>query len=421
MAYSPEVSHLPDDRGAYRERLRLIATARSSIVLATYSVQAGPEVTAILDALIAKAKQGVAVCFKFDAEREFAFGASEDIKALRPKFRELEAAGGGVFGYGMGQQVASFGSGDHIKGLIVDGKTAIVGGRNFGVKHFNGTYGDYDVEVGGSAAPEYAAALFHTLQHAPLFHDSPEVPSSAAQSAHAHALLDRVHFDYSAANRSARSNERMLLDRGRSPGTRLAILTWDPTFDRRAAGASEHPNAITQAFIETIDRAQSEIILNCNSFNPGEQTVAAICRAARRGVKVHILTASPTGAGISPLPYFNAMRIYPQLIGAGVHIWESQRYQHEKLFVVDNALAVVGSYNFEPAAEEKLKEQSTFSADPSWVKNIRSFLVKTLTDECKPYTPQPEKLSFWHILFFPFWKLFVWLEKELAYAMRTQF
>src|SRR5690349_12905368 len=59
IAYSPTVEYLSDGEEAYQHRLRAIAAATSTIALSTYVLEGDKYGLGLLDALTAKAKEGV--------------------------------------------------------------------------------------------------------------------------------------------------------------------------------------------------------------------------------------------------------------------------------------------------------------------------------------------------------------------------
>lgn len=425
LAYSPTVDYLDDGAAAMQARLDNIAAAKSTIVMSTYVVECDSAGYTMLDALTAAAKRGVKVAVCFDMVPEsFVNGEASDKnkKTLADKLAALGAAGGVICFYGHDEQMSdSLLSGNHLKLLLCDGAKAIAGGRNVGKDYFDGDWGDFDLGTSGTLAPQIGERVANTLKHTEYsesYVGDRKHPSLATQARFA-AFMNDFQRDIITAKRNAEVTAQRALSQGHSPGTPLVLTTFNPSSDLRPAKPGESPNAITQALIETINRARTEIMVSCNYINGGDGIMEALMNAARRGVSVNIVTTSRTTSERSMMPYDNAHRWYGQLTAAGVRIWETYHNEHEKVVVVDNELGCTGSYNIELAAEEKLVEQMTWSADPTFVSRIHKKMTDVIEKSCKLYTPAAEpKLEWWQILFAPFYFPAHWIYVAFAYLLR---
>lgn len=99
-------------------------------------------------------------------------------------------------------------------------------------------------------------------------------------------------------------------------------------------------------YLKAISRAQRTVRVANAYFLPDPKLVRALVKAARRGVAVQLLLP-----GKSDVPFARAgsMRLYRQLLEAGVRIHEWQRtILHAKCAVVDGELALLGSFNLDP-------------------------------------------------------------------------
>jgi phosphatidylserine/phosphatidylglycerophosphate/cardiolipin synthase-like enzyme len=96
--------------------------------------------------------------------------------------------------------------------------------------------------------------------------------------------------------------------------------------------------------VRAINNAQREILVGAYGLTTGSGIVEALVRAERRGVDVRLIadktTPSPATNGIEPLA------------AAGVPIWidGQARIAHAKTMVIDEAVTLMGSYNWTRAA-----------------------------------------------------------------------
>jgi cardiolipin synthase len=73
--------------------------------------------------------------------------------------------------------------------------------------------------------------------------------------------------------------------------------------------------------------------------------VRILCTAARRGVRVRLMLPSMTDV---PVMLTAARSFYEQMLGAGIDIYERQAVTlHAKTLVIDGAISVLGSTNFD--------------------------------------------------------------------------
>ncbi|MFM9436143.1 cardiolipin synthase A/B [Janthinobacterium sp. CG_23.3] len=114
-------------------------------------------------------------------------------------------------------------------------------------------------------------------------------------------------------------------------------------FSSSPTGGSESMHLM---YLMAITSAERSIHLSSSYFVPDELTVKALAAAARRGVKVHIIT--PGGNIDSEVVRSASHARWGDLLAAGVRIAEFQPTMfHVKALVVDSLLVSVGSTNFD--------------------------------------------------------------------------
>ncbi|MDK3072600.1 cardiolipin synthase [Sedimentitalea sp. JM2-8] len=129
-------------------------------------------------------------------------------------------------------------------------------------------------------------------------------------------------------------------------------LTWEaPAQDEDAVGliVATGPGDLTETgslmFFSAICAAQERIWIASPYFVPDQDIVTALRHAALRGIDVRILMPDKADhhlVGLAALAYLDDIR------EAGVRIFRyTEGFMHQKVFVVDNALAAVGTTNLD--------------------------------------------------------------------------
>lgn len=108
----------------------------------------------------------------------------------------------------------------------------------------------------------------------------------------------------------------------------------------------EQGDTIARTYLLAINAARKSILIEHAYFIPNPTLQRAVADAARRGVRVEILTAGPHID--VPLCRTAARLTYPELLQAGVRVWEYQpTMMHGKLMIIDDHLVIAGSANFD--------------------------------------------------------------------------
>ncbi len=111
------------------------------------------------------------------------------------------------------------------------------------------------------------------------------------------------------------------------------------------SGGDRHETTIYDTYVAAIGHASRRLWMTQAYFAPDPALRRALIAAARRGVDVRVIVPSFTDSAL----IFHASRAdYEELLAGGVRIYE-QRYAllHAKSMVVDTALSMVGSANFD--------------------------------------------------------------------------
>lgn len=119
------------------------------------------------------------------------------------------------------------------------------------------------------------------------------------------------------------------------------------------------PENSREKIISMIDHAKSELKIYAQGLND-YQVIGTLVHAARRGVKVQILTSgAPPG------------RKWDYLRKAGVHFAIDKRLLiHAKVLIVDQQRALLGSINFTHPSLDRNRELAVLVSDPQVIKKL---------------------------------------------------
>jgi len=257
----------------------------------------------------------------------------------------------------------------HNKVMVVDNRVAIIGGRNIADEYF-GLHGstnfrDMELLVGGQIVREISAGfdLYWNNEWSfpvdALIASTP--PDPGVDSVRIGRLLDgNVHREQNEQTRAEFWREMV----GRAVGGEPQLLLDEPATGN-PADRENAPVQLEADIVKLIDSADSEIRMVTAYLIPTSEFEAAIERAEKRGVEVHILTNSIRSNNhlSAHSAYRNHIR---QLLEHGAELHEVRvdakdraTYMqapsedkmlalHAKLMLVDKEKVFIGSANFDP-------------------------------------------------------------------------
>lgn len=214
----------------------------------------------------------------------------------------------------------------HRKIVVVDGKTAFIGGINISQSQVS--------DFGASFKQDYAVEL-----RGPVVGDIRKFVQRAAQE-YAPERLDFVDLPI------------VPEPEGDTGGVMVRFVTRDN--DR-------HRSDIEQQFLHKMRKAKTHITIANPYFFPGYRMLRELRRAARRGVTVRLLVQGQLG---SPLAMWAAKTLYDFLVESGVEVYEYwERQLHGKIAAIDDDWATVGSSNLDPLSLSLNLEANVFVID----------------------------------------------------------
>jgi len=102
---------------------------------------------------------------------------------------------------------------------------------------------------------------------------------------------------------------------------------------------------IRDVFITALTNARQGVWVQSPYFVPDEPLMTAMCTAAASGVDVRFMM---TGVPDKKIPFYAAQAYYPQLLRAGVKVYQYKAgFLHAKTVTVDDQLAIIGTCNWD--------------------------------------------------------------------------
>ncbi|MEO8383943.1 MAG: cardiolipin synthase [Betaproteobacteria bacterium] len=315
LVVSNRTTLLQDGEATYAAMFKAIAAAKDSINLETYIIEDDEIGKKFSDALIAQQQRGVTVALLYDSVGS--------LRTPREFFKRLTDAGIKVVEFNpvnpmdlkKGWQINQR---DHRKLLIVDGKSAFLGGVNISNVYSSGSTLGRSSDDQNSAKTPWRDT--HLLVEGPVVAEFQKLFLETWKKQKGEPLPDRKYFPDP-------------VQKGRE------VV--------RAIGSSsdEGGGQIYNTLVSAINSAETSIYLTNAYFAPDETLMNALKEAVKRSVDVKIILPSKTDSGL----IFNAGRsYYGELLSAGIEIYErTDALLHAKTALIDGVWSTIGSTNLD--------------------------------------------------------------------------
>jgi putative cardiolipin synthase len=271
----------------------------------------------------------------------------------------------------------------HDKLVVVDEASLIAGGRNIESPYFGlgeqlkrRNYIDADVLVTGDSAAE-AGAYFEEIWNSSAVRPLRRRSRSWFTAAQAEETLD-THFAW--------LEDRVDGVRGTAEATPPATCqeVGPVSFIHDPPGKKGKGRGVADALLELFDGAQQRVIIESPYLVLTKNLKAGILRARARGVEIRILTNS----------LYSTDNIWPQagyvgkrrwLAQQGVELWEyyGPESMHAKTAVLDDSLAVVGSFNLDPRSTRLNTELAIVIDDALWATALEATMDEHLLNSAR--------------------------------------
>lgn len=305
---------LQDGPDTYRAMFDVILAARDHINLETYILEDDEVGQRFATALIDKQRQGVQVNLIHDS-----VGTLNTPTAFLQRLRD-----GGIHmlefnplnpltakaGWDVNQR-------DHRKLLIVDGRTAFVGGVNISSVYSGGSFSKHSKTRPGGKLPWRDT---HLQIDGPVVAEFQKLFVETWRKQRGEPLALHNYFPQLQPQGS-----EVVRAIGSSPGDAFSL--------------------IYVTLLSAINSAETEVLLTNAYFAPDPQLLAALKAAVARGADVRLLLPGSTD---SALVFYAGRSYYTELLQGGVKVYERrQALMHSKTAVIDGVWSTVGSTNLD--------------------------------------------------------------------------
>lgn len=254
----------------------------------------------------------------------------------------------------------------HRKIVVVDGKTAFVGGINFSEEHI-ADFGemakqDYAAEIRGPIVADIHAASLRLLREATPRQSGPiDIPAATV------------------AENPPTGNSKMLV---------------------AVRDNNRHKSDIERLYLQAISSAKKRIVIANAYFFPGYRLLRALRNASRKGLEVLLIMQ-----GQPDMPWVSACSraLYNYLLKEGVTILEyCERPFHGKVALVDDEWVTIGSSNLDPLSLAMNLEANVFIKDKAFNEQLYNHLKELSAKTCKPISLERIMRGYWWRLPFVF-------------------
>ena len=324
-----------DGTNAFPEMLKAIDEVTDSLHLSYFIFDNDKLGNEFADKLIAAKKRGVDVKVMVDGIGSGQHKRSSPSRALMDRLERegVEVIRNHIIDVDRTAEVLNHP--DHRKLLIVDGKLGFTGGMNV-ADHYFAPYHDLVVRVQGDAVKQMQVEWMTSWLH---------LGGKVGAPGESEATLRDRYFPEVPTGVDA-------------PGTTAIKVA--------QAIPGEHAE-IRELALEKIRTAKHSVSVE-NLYLSSKDFQDALIDAANRGVKVTCIIPGTLADNVVRLA--GRQRI-PELIAAGVRIFEYPGYCHGKVLEVDDEFVTIGSSNFDDMAMHHIYEMNLNVEDEAFAREIR--------------------------------------------------
>lgn len=316
---------LVDGPATFAAMKSAIGQARRRIMLESYIVEDQGVAAEIAALLLRKAAQGVSVTMIYDAVGS--------ISTPDEFFKRLNDGGVATCSFNPVNPTKRPGywginHRDHRKLLVVDDQIAFTGGINI-----SRVYGSRSGSGPGSGSGSGAGSKAPGDPLEDGWRDTQiEIRGPAVA-----AMVDLYTATWRDQGCKGELGPAAPASAAREPGERIVKLI--------ASDPRDPVNRIYTTLLGAVEASRRSVHLTMAYFAPGENFVAALCDAARRGVKVELVLP---GRSDFALILHAGRSYYSHMLECGIKLYEMEHaVMHAKTAVIDGVLSTVGSSNLD--------------------------------------------------------------------------
>ncbi len=338
-------------------RRDLANQATTSLHFSAFIIQDDESGNEMVSDFVAAAQRGVHVRVIVDATTQFAFSDYKMLGTLAEGGVEVLAFNPATEWLGLRTRIdLSVNDRLHEKILVADGREAVMGGRNVGDEYLKeGQWRDTDVYVAGKGVEGIQRLLLQDWDRIASF----EVASGCESQA---------DWGFSCPIDPVAEDPLYFPELEELGDSKTRAIFSDPFYQETPLGYFT-----TLALVRS---AKTSITIANSYFVPPRRLRVHLKAAAKRGVEVKVLTNSLESTDAWWM-YYASINFYKELIGAGVKIYqyEGTETMHSKTMLIDDKMAVVGSFNLDPRSAVDNSESMLLIRDGEAVDQLKSSFV----------------------------------------------
>jgi phosphatidylserine/phosphatidylglycerophosphate/cardiolipin synthase-like enzyme len=383
---SHQVALIPNGRLALKHRLRLIGSAQDSIVIQTFILSDDLIARLLLDELEQAAQRGVAVSLLVDGLLE---RGAEQMLARATRVPGLEARiynpVSSVNLIGMNQRM-------HNKVMVVDSKIAVIGGRNIADEYYDAdsrlNFLDLDIAIQGPAVMDMRTSFAEYWRHGDIL-ESKLKEELVSVRLERDRVIEAIDASLGLGQQSLKWFEVSALafwadppgkpdpkSNPRSLAIRLASIL--STAEEELVIQSPYfvLSANAQALFRELKKRKVKLKLSTNSLASTDNWLTYAHSLRQRRIALHKLKFQIREMRPMPeeLPYY----VPGWLAGAGVQVEHDVSIPilclHSKALVLDNQIAMIGSYNLDPRSANHNTEVGVSIWDERFAQELRGLI-----------------------------------------------
>ena len=145
---------------------------------------------------------------------------------------------------------------------------------------------------------------------------------------------------------------------------------------------------ISATYFEMFRHAQSHITIMCSYFLPGKIIRQLLKNAAKRGVKIKVITAGPSDVMVAK---YAERWMYDWLLRNNIELYEYQpTVLHAKVAVCDNEWFTIGSYNINNISAYASIELNLDVRNAAMAAQMEETLEEIIKNDCLPITAEEQ-------------------------------